>query len=109
MPCGERHGPTGVADVAVHIHAGQRAGRVVRERLRGITVLVRVLVMAPMAAGAAIGALALVRVFVPAFMLAQLVGGVSATLLFKWLVPALPKTASDVLVPHDNSNPRITD
>jgi hypothetical protein len=62
-----------VADVAVHIHTGQRAGRVVSERLRGITVLVRVLVMAPMAAGAAIGALALARVFVPAFMLA--IGG----------------------------------
>jgi len=46
---------------------------------------------------------------VPAFMLAQLGGAVAATLLFQWLVPALPKTASDVLVPHDNPNPSHTD
>lgn len=37
---------------------------------------------------------------VPGFALAQLVGAFSATALFKWLVPALPATASDVIVPH---------
>lgn len=69
MPCGEGHCPPGVADVAVHIHAGQRAGRVVRGRPWGITVLVRVLVMTPMA-GAAAGGVALALAFVSAFMLA---------------------------------------
>ena len=37
---------------------------------------------------------------VPAFVAAQLVGGVAATALFRWLVPALPMTADKVVVPH---------
>lgn len=36
----------------------------------------------------------------PAFVAAQLAGAAAATLLFRWLVPALPRTARDVLVPH---------
>ena len=36
----------------------------------------------------------------PGFIGAQLVGAVAATALFRWLVPALPKVAPDVLVPH---------
>jgi glycerol uptake facilitator-like aquaporin len=34
----------------------------------------------------------------PAFILAQLLGAAVATGLFRWLVPALPKSASDVVV-----------
>ena len=37
---------------------------------------------------------------VPGFIAAQLVGAAAATALFRWLVPALPVVASDVLVPH---------
>ena len=37
---------------------------------------------------------------VPAFIGAQLVGAAAATALFRWLVPALPAVAPDVLVPH---------
>lgn len=37
---------------------------------------------------------------VPLFVTAQFVGGISATLLFRWLVPNLSTTAKDVLVPH---------
>jgi glycerol uptake facilitator-like aquaporin len=37
---------------------------------------------------------------VPLFIAAQFVGGIAATLLFRWLVPSLPSTAKDVLVPH---------
>jgi glycerol uptake facilitator-like aquaporin len=33
---------------------------------------------------------------VPGFVVAQLLGGASATLLFRWLVPVLPKTLADV-------------
>jgi glycerol uptake facilitator-like aquaporin len=36
----------------------------------------------------------------PAFILAQLLGAASATLLFRWLVPALPEIAPEVVVPH---------
>jgi len=35
------------------------------------------------------------------FVLAQLLGGLAATLLFRWLVPSLPAHAETVLVPHD--------
>ena len=38
----------------------------------------------------------------PAFIAAQLVGAGTATMLFRWLVPALPAIAPDVLVPHGN-------
>jgi glycerol uptake facilitator-like aquaporin len=37
---------------------------------------------------------------VPAFISAQLAGAASATLLFRWLVPALPAAAGDVVVPR---------
>ena len=36
----------------------------------------------------------------PMFIIAQAVGGGAATLLFRWLVPALPATADQVVVPH---------
>lgn len=36
----------------------------------------------------------------PGFILAQLAGAMAATLLFRWLVPSLPKDASNVLVAH---------
>ena len=38
------------------------------------------------------------------FIAAQLCGAAAATLLFRWLVPSLPKDASDVLVPHRPEN-----
>jgi glycerol uptake facilitator-like aquaporin len=34
------------------------------------------------------------------FVAAQLVGALAATLLFRWLVPSLKKTAPEVVVPH---------
>ena len=37
----------------------------------------------------------------PAFIVAQLAGAFAATLLFRWLTPALPATARDVLLPHE--------
>jgi glycerol uptake facilitator-like aquaporin len=37
---------------------------------------------------------------VPGFIAAQLVGAGAATALFRWLVPALPVVAPDLLVPH---------
>jgi glycerol uptake facilitator-like aquaporin len=37
---------------------------------------------------------------VPGFMAAQLAGAFTATLLFRWLVPSLPKQARDVVAPH---------
>jgi glycerol uptake facilitator-like aquaporin len=36
----------------------------------------------------------------PGFMVAQLAGAFAATLLFRWLVPSLPKQARDVVVAH---------
>jgi glycerol uptake facilitator-like aquaporin len=36
----------------------------------------------------------------PGFVAAQLVGALAATLLFRWLVPSLPKAASNVVVGH---------
>lgn len=36
----------------------------------------------------------------PGFIAAQLVGALCATLLFRWLVPTLPKDAEAVIVPH---------
>lgn len=36
----------------------------------------------------------------PGFMAAQLTGALAATLLFRWLVPGLKKTAPEVIVPH---------
>lgn len=37
---------------------------------------------------------------VPLFVVAQFTGGISATILFRWLVPRLPSAAKDVVVPH---------
>jgi glycerol uptake facilitator-like aquaporin len=37
---------------------------------------------------------------VPGFVAAQLLGAAAATLLFRWLVPALPERATDLVVPH---------
>ena len=37
---------------------------------------------------------------VPAFILAQVIGGAAATALFRWLVPALPATSDEVVMPH---------
>lgn len=36
----------------------------------------------------------------PGFIMAQLAGAFAATALFRWLVPALPKTADEILMPH---------
>ncbi len=38
----------------------------------------------------------------PGFILAQLLGAMAATALFRWLVPALPQHAPDVLQPHQD-------
>lgn len=35
------------------------------------------------------------------FVLVQLAGAIAATLLFRWLVPALPQLADEAVVPHD--------
>lgn len=37
---------------------------------------------------------------VPLFIGAQLAGGLTATFLFRWLVPSLPSTAKNLLLPH---------
>jgi glycerol uptake facilitator-like aquaporin len=37
---------------------------------------------------------------VPLFVVAQVAGGIAATILFRWLVPSLPSRARDVVVPH---------
>ena len=37
---------------------------------------------------------------VPGFIVAQFAGALAATLLFRWLMPALPVVAEDVVVPH---------
>jgi glycerol uptake facilitator-like aquaporin len=39
----------------------------------------------------------------PLFIVAQLAGAAAATLLFRWLVPALPATASSIVVPHNGA------
>jgi hypothetical protein len=41
---------------------------------------------------------------VPGFIAAQLCGAAAATALFRWLVPSLPKDASNVLVPHTETD-----
>jgi len=42
----------------------------------------------------------------PGFIAAQLFGAAVATLLFRWLVPALPETADEIVVPNDHA--RVT-
>jgi len=39
----------------------------------------------------------------PGFIAAQLIGAVAATVLFRWLVPALPTVAKDILVSHSTN------
>src|SRR5204862_7701452 len=41
----------------------------------------------------------------PGFILAQLLGAAAATALFRWLVPALPQSAPDVVVPSAMRRP----
>jgi len=43
---------------------------------------------------------------VPAFVVAELVGAAAATALFRWLVPALPAVAPDILIPRAVDNSR---
>jgi glycerol uptake facilitator-like aquaporin len=43
----------------------------------------------------------------PGFIAAQLFGAGVATVLFRWLVPALPTVAKDVLVSHSTTEPYI--
>ncbi|MGB6482678.1 MAG: MIP/aquaporin family protein [Candidatus Acidiferrales bacterium] len=38
----------------------------------------------------------------PEFILAELAGGIAATLFFRWLAPRLPATAKDVVLPRAN-------
>jgi glycerol uptake facilitator-like aquaporin len=39
----------------------------------------------------------------PGFILAQLAGAAAATLLFRWLVPSLPRDAASVVVSHSSA------
>jgi glycerol uptake facilitator-like aquaporin len=45
---------------------------------------------------------------VPAFIGAQFVGAAAATALFRWLVPALPKVASEIVVPDSGREETAT-
>ena len=38
----------------------------------------------------------------PGFIAMQFLGALGATLLFRWLAPAIPETADKLLVPHEN-------
>ena len=38
---------------------------------------------------------------VPAFVVVQLAGAATSTILFRWLLPTLPTNAEDVIIPHD--------
>jgi glycerol uptake facilitator-like aquaporin len=42
---------------------------------------------------------------VPGFVVGRVIGAAAATLLFRWLSPALPARAADVVVPH--GEPRV--
>jgi glycerol uptake facilitator-like aquaporin len=42
---------------------------------------------------------------VPLFIGAQMCGAIAATILMHWIVPSLPKTAEDILLPHQSDNP----
>jgi protein-tyrosine-phosphatase len=39
----------------------------------------------------------------PMFIAAQLAGAIIATGLFRWLIPSLPATAKEIIMPHDGS------
>ena len=38
----------------------------------------------------------------PLFIAAQLCGAIGATVLIRWLIPSLPQTAEDILLPHES-------
>jgi glycerol uptake facilitator-like aquaporin len=40
----------------------------------------------------------------PGFIAAQALGSAAATLLFRWLVPSLPATATNVMTPADEED-----
>jgi glycerol uptake facilitator-like aquaporin len=40
----------------------------------------------------------------PGFIIAQLMGAAAATLLFRWIAPALPRDAEAVMLPHEGNN-----
>ena len=40
---------------------------------------------------------------VPGFVVAQLMGAVAATLLFRWLLPSTTQAAKDVVVKHERA------
>jgi glycerol uptake facilitator-like aquaporin len=40
----------------------------------------------------------------PGFIAAELLGAIAATTLFRWLIPALPRTAENVLIAHEASS-----
>jgi glycerol uptake facilitator-like aquaporin len=40
---------------------------------------------------------------VPGFIIAQLLGAATATMLFRWLIPSLPRDAERVVVPHSET------
>ena len=44
---------------------------------------------------------------VPLFVVAQVAGALTATLLFRWLAPDLPATADQVLVPHETETTSV--
>jgi glycerol uptake facilitator-like aquaporin len=41
---------------------------------------------------------------VPGFVIAQLAGAASATVLFRWLMPSLTEEAGDVVIPHSTGD-----
>lgn len=41
----------------------------------------------------------------PFFIVAQFCGAIAATFLFRWLVPSLPDTAKEILMPHTRPKP----
>jgi glycerol uptake facilitator-like aquaporin len=40
---------------------------------------------------------------VPPFVVAQMCGAIAATVLTRWLIPSLPETAEDILLPHHST------
>jgi arsenate reductase len=40
---------------------------------------------------------------VPLFIAAQMCGAIAATVLLRWLIPSLPETAQNILLPHESS------
>lgn len=41
---------------------------------------------------------------VPLFIAAQMSGAIAATVLSRWLIPSLPETAEDILLPHESGS-----